>query len=105
MREDLPVLDQHLLPYDLPHDLCSDAEQLGEGGVRVVEAPVLESAEAWRQRLQAPSSFTGSETKLALSFLPEAGFGTFHRPQEPANTLGACKSMFLHSACSTRPQH
>ena len=36
-REDLPVLHQ-LLPDDLPHDLCADAEQLGDGGVRVVEA-------------------------------------------------------------------
>ena len=35
--EDLPVLDQ-LLPDDLPHDLRPDAEQLGEGGVGVVEA-------------------------------------------------------------------
>ena len=32
---------------------------------QVVEPPVLESAEAWRQRLQAPSSFAGSETNLA----------------------------------------
>ena len=36
-REDLPVLDQ-LLPDDFPHDLCADAEQLGDGGVGVVEA-------------------------------------------------------------------
>ena len=36
-REDLPVLHQ-LLPDDLPHDLSVDAEQLGEWGVRVVEA-------------------------------------------------------------------
>ena len=36
-REDLPVLHQ-LLPDDLPHDLRVDAEQLGDGGVRVVEA-------------------------------------------------------------------
>ena len=36
-REDLPVLYQ-LLPDDLPHDLRVDAEQLGDGGVRVVEA-------------------------------------------------------------------
>jgi len=36
-REDLPVLHQ-LLPDDLPHDLSADAEQLGEGGVGVVEA-------------------------------------------------------------------
>ena len=38
IREDLPVPDQHLLPDDLPHDLRVDAEQLGDGGVRVVEA-------------------------------------------------------------------
>ena len=37
MGEDLPVLHQ-LLPDDLPHDLHADAEQLGDGGVRVVEA-------------------------------------------------------------------
>ena len=37
MGEDLPVLHQ-LLPDDLPHDLRVDAEQLGDGGVRVVEA-------------------------------------------------------------------
>ena len=37
-REDLPVLYQHLLPDDLAHDLSADAEQLGEWGVRVVEA-------------------------------------------------------------------
>ena len=36
-REDLPVLYQ-LLPDDLPHDLPADAEQLGHGGVGVVEA-------------------------------------------------------------------
>ena len=36
-REDLPVLHQ-LLPDDLPHDLRADAEQLGDGGVGVVEA-------------------------------------------------------------------
>ena len=36
-REDLPVLHQ-LLPDDLPHDLSADAEQLGDGGVGVVEA-------------------------------------------------------------------
>ena len=36
-RKDLPVLHQ-LLPDDLPHDLLADAEQLGDGGVRVVEA-------------------------------------------------------------------
>ena len=90
--------------------------------------PVLESAEAWRQRLQAPSSFPGSETILAryfcsISLIPEtvffsihaesidivkicseskpltkeAGFGTFPKPQEPANPLGVCKSMFLSS--------
>ena len=34
----------------------------------VVWGPVLESAEAWRQRLQAPSSFAGSETNLAWYF-------------------------------------
>ena len=34
----LPVLDQHLLPDDFPHDLRADAEQLGEWGVKVVEA-------------------------------------------------------------------
>ena len=33
----MPVLYQ-LLPDDLPHDLRADAEQLGDGGVRVVEA-------------------------------------------------------------------
>ena len=33
-------------------------------------SPVLESAEAWRKRLQAPSSFAGSETKLAWYFCP-----------------------------------
>ena len=38
VREDLPVSGQHLLPDDLPHDLRVDAEQLGDGGVRVVEA-------------------------------------------------------------------
>ena len=37
-REDLPVFYQHLLPDDLPHYLRVDAEQLGDGGVRVVEA-------------------------------------------------------------------
>ena len=37
-REDLPVLYKHLLPDDFPHDLCVDAEQLGDVGVRVVEA-------------------------------------------------------------------
>merc|ERR1719264_1542077 len=37
-REDLPVAGQHLLPDDLPHDLHADAEQLGDGRVRVVEA-------------------------------------------------------------------
>ena len=31
----------------------------------VLEPSVLESAEAWRQRLQAPSSFAGSVTNLA----------------------------------------
>ena len=36
-REDLPVLYQ-LLPDDFPHHLRADAEQLGDGGVRVVEA-------------------------------------------------------------------
>ena len=36
-REDLPVLHQ-LLPDHLPHDLRADAEQLGDGGVGVVEA-------------------------------------------------------------------
>ena len=36
-RENLPVLHQ-LLPDDLPHDLRADAEQLGDGRVRVVEA-------------------------------------------------------------------
>ena len=36
-REDLSVLYQ-LLPDDLPHDLRADAEQLGDGGVGVVEA-------------------------------------------------------------------
>ena len=41
-------------------------------------SPVLESAEAWRKRLQAPSSFAGSETKLAwyfcpISLIPELG--------------------------------
>ena len=36
-REDLPVLDQ-LLPDYFPHNLRADAEQLGDGGVRVVEA-------------------------------------------------------------------
>ena len=38
VREDLPVLDQHLLPDDLAHDLHADAKQVGEWGVRVVEA-------------------------------------------------------------------
>ena len=37
-RENLPVLNQHLLPDDFPHDLRADAEQLGDGGVGVVEA-------------------------------------------------------------------
>ena len=37
-REDLPVIDQQLLPDDFPHDLRADAKQLGDGGVRVVEA-------------------------------------------------------------------
>ena len=32
---------------------------------KALESPVLESAEAWRQRLQAPSSFAGSKTSLA----------------------------------------
>ena len=36
-REDLPVLDQ-LLPDDFSHDLHVDAQQLGDWGVRVVEA-------------------------------------------------------------------
>ena len=36
-REDLPVLDQ-LLPDDFSHDLHADAQQLGDWGVRVVEA-------------------------------------------------------------------
>ena len=36
--KDLPVLDQHLLPDDFPHDLRADAKQLGDGGVGVVEA-------------------------------------------------------------------
>ena len=38
IREELPVPGQHLLPDDLPHDLRVDAEQLEDGGVRVVEA-------------------------------------------------------------------
>ena len=38
IREELPVPGQHLLPDVLPHDLRVDAEQLGDGGVRVVEA-------------------------------------------------------------------
>ena len=38
VSEDLPVLYKHLLPDDFPHDLRADAEQLGDGGVRVVEA-------------------------------------------------------------------
>ena len=38
IREDLPVPGQHLLPDNFPHDLRVDAEQLGDGGVRVVEA-------------------------------------------------------------------
>ena len=33
--EDLPVLDQHLLPDDLPDDFPADATQLGERGVAV----------------------------------------------------------------------
>ena len=37
-REDMPVLYKHLLPDDFPNDLRADAEQLGDGGVRVVEA-------------------------------------------------------------------
>ena len=36
-REDLPVLNE-LLPDDLPYDLRANAEQLGDGGVGVVEA-------------------------------------------------------------------
>ena len=36
-REDMPVFDQLLLD-DFPLDLCADAEQFGDGGVRVVEA-------------------------------------------------------------------
>ena len=36
-RNYLPVLYQ-LLPDDFPHDLRADAQQLGNGGVRVVEA-------------------------------------------------------------------
>ena len=32
---------------------------------RYLEGPVLKYAEAWRQRLLAPSSFAGSQTKLA----------------------------------------
>ena len=38
-----------------------------EEAVMVASAigPVLESAEAWRQCLQAPSSFAGSKTSLA----------------------------------------
>ena len=36
-REDLPVLNQ-LFPDDFPQDLDVDAEQLGDWGVRVVEA-------------------------------------------------------------------
>jgi len=41
IREDLPVVvavGQHLLPNDLPQDLLVDAKELGDGGVRVVEA-------------------------------------------------------------------
>ena len=38
VREELPVSGQHLLPDDLPQDLDVDTEQLGDGGVRVVEA-------------------------------------------------------------------
>ena len=46
-------------------------------------SPVLESAEAWRQRLQAPSSFAGSETNLAwyfcpISLIPENVFFSIH---------------------------
>ena len=42
------------------------------GSAAAAGAPVLESAEAWRQRLQAPSSFAGSETiiEFGLIFLP-----------------------------------
>ena len=36
-----------------------------ESGEEGGGGPVLESAEAWRQRLQAPSSFAGSKTSLA----------------------------------------
>ena len=35
--EDLPVLHQ-VLPDYFPHDLYADAEQLGDGGVGVIEA-------------------------------------------------------------------
>ena len=38
-RKHLPVAHvQHLLPDDLAHDLRADAKQVGEWGVRVVEA-------------------------------------------------------------------
>ena len=51
-RFDLTILD--LGPTGISHP-----------ATRSLAHPVLESAEAWRQRLQAPSSFAGSETNLA----------------------------------------
>ena len=45
--------------------------------------PVVKSAEAWRQCLQAPSSFAGSKTSLAwyfcpISLIPETVFPSIH---------------------------
>ena len=38
IREEVPVLDQHLLPDDVPHDVILDAGQLVECGALVKEA-------------------------------------------------------------------
>ena len=35
---EFPLRGQHPLPDDVPHDVVADGEQLGEVGVRVVEA-------------------------------------------------------------------
>ena len=37
VRVDLPVVDQHLLPDDLPDDLLADATQLGEFFLEIIQ--------------------------------------------------------------------
>ena len=63
-RKVLKILDLHevyeLEPYNGPR-LSELPNRPHEGW----HTPVLESAEAWRQCLQAPSSFAGSKTSLA----------------------------------------